>query len=75
MLGKMIIKGAVLVAGVLVTDAVMERMDKAALKRKRHALNKNHKKEEEVELTEEDIKRAFEQAHKMADELEGGIVK
>ena len=73
MIGKMLFRGTVLVVGLITTNAVIEKFEKAELKRKAKSKNKDSKKE--VEITEEELKQAFETAIEMADKMEAEVVK
>lgn len=53
MIGRMLTKGAVLVAGVIVSQAVIERLEKAELNRKNKSKNKDSEKKVDEKTDEE----------------------
>ena len=59
MIKKMLFRGAIMVAGIITTNAVIEKLEMSNLKRKAITKNKNSKKEVE-ELTDEQIIEALE---------------
>ena len=75
MFKKMLTRGTVLVAGLIASQAVIEKLEKSSLKRKEKSRQVTMELKKQGEITEEELKEAFEMAHKMADELEAEHVK
>jgi hypothetical protein len=72
MIKKMLIKGGVLIAGLIATEAVIEKLERAWLKNDK---TKELESKKEIKITEGELAQAFEEAHKMADELEAKKAK